>query len=60
LSPTRPLPITSTFPLPPAERFTCTPARGGLKYRAEVQKLQQQEHTRKKALDDFLAALSAD
>jgi hypothetical protein len=30
------------------------------KYRADVQKLQGQEHARKKALDDFLAALSAD
>jgi hypothetical protein len=30
------------------------------KYRAEVQKLQGQEHARKKALDDFLAAFSAE
>jgi hypothetical protein len=30
------------------------------KYRAEVQKLQQQEHARREALDDFLAAFSAD
>jgi hypothetical protein len=30
------------------------------KYRAEVKKLQTQEHARKKALDDFLAAFSAD
>jgi hypothetical protein len=30
------------------------------KYRAEVKKLQQQEHAQKKALDDFLAALSAE
>ena len=30
------------------------------KYRAEIQKLQGQEHARKKALDDFLAAFSAD
>jgi hypothetical protein len=29
------------------------------KYRAEVKRLQAQEHTRKKALDDFLAAFSA-
>ena len=30
------------------------------KYRAEVKKLQGQEHAQKKALDDFLAAFSAD
>jgi septal ring factor EnvC (AmiA/AmiB activator) len=30
------------------------------KYRAEVKKLQEQEHARKKALDDFLAAFSAE
>jgi hypothetical protein len=30
------------------------------KYRAEVKKLQAQEHARKKALDDFLASLSAE
>jgi hypothetical protein len=30
------------------------------KYRAEAQKLQEQEHARRKALDDFLAAFSAD
>jgi hypothetical protein len=30
------------------------------KYRAEVQRLQQQEHAQKQALDDFLAAVSAD
>jgi hypothetical protein len=30
------------------------------KYRAEVKRLQGQEHARRKALDDFLAALSAD
>ena len=30
------------------------------KHRAEVQKLQQQGHARRKALDDFLAALSAE
>ena len=30
------------------------------KYRAEVQKLQGQEHARRKALDDFLAAFSAE
>jgi len=30
------------------------------KYRAEVQKLQAQEHEQKKALDDFLAAFSAE
>jgi hypothetical protein len=30
------------------------------KYRAEAQKLQQQEHAQRKALDDFLAALSAE
>jgi hypothetical protein len=30
------------------------------KYRAEVQKLQAQEHAQKKALDDFLAAFSAE
>ena len=30
------------------------------KYRAEVKKLQGQEHTQKKALDDFLAAFSAE
>jgi hypothetical protein len=29
------------------------------KYRGEIQKLQAQEHARKKALDDFLAAFSA-
>jgi hypothetical protein len=29
------------------------------KYRAEAQKLQQQEYAQKKAPDDFLAALSA-
>jgi hypothetical protein len=30
------------------------------KYRAVAQKLQEQEHAQKKALDDFLAALSAE
>jgi hypothetical protein len=30
------------------------------KYRAEVQKLQEQEHARREALDDFLAAFSAE
>ena len=30
------------------------------KYRAEAQKLQDQEHARRKALDDFLAAFSAE
>ena len=30
------------------------------KYRADIQKLQAQEHARKKALDDFLAAFSAE
>jgi hypothetical protein len=30
------------------------------KYRADIKKLQQQEHSRRKALDDFLAAFSAD
>jgi hypothetical protein len=30
------------------------------KYRAEVKRLQGQEHAQKKALDDFLAAFSAD
>ena len=30
------------------------------KCRAEAQKLQQQGHARRKALDDFLAALSAE
>jgi hypothetical protein len=30
------------------------------KYRAEIKKLQQQEHAQKKALDDFLAAFSAE
>ena len=30
------------------------------KYRAEVKRLQAQEHARKKALDDFLAAFSAE
>ena len=30
------------------------------KYRAEVKRLQGQEHARKKALDDFLAAFSAE
>ena len=30
------------------------------KYRAEVQKLQEHEHARRKALDDFLAAFSAE
>jgi hypothetical protein len=30
------------------------------KYRAEVQKLQGQEHAQKKALDDFLAAFAAE
>jgi hypothetical protein len=30
------------------------------KYRADIQKLQAQEHTQKKALDDFLAAFSAE
>jgi hypothetical protein len=30
------------------------------KYRAEVQKLQAQEHAQKKALDDFLAAPSGE
>jgi hypothetical protein len=29
-------------------------------YRADIQKLQAQEHARKKALDDFLAAFSAE
>ena len=30
------------------------------KYRAEVQKLQAQEHAQRKALGDFLAAFSAE
>ena len=30
------------------------------KYRAEVKRLQEQEHARRKALDDFLAAFSAE
>jgi hypothetical protein len=30
------------------------------KYRADIQKLQAQEHAQKKALDDFLAAFSAE
>ena len=30
------------------------------KYRAEVQKLQEQEHARRKALEDFLASFSAE
>ena len=30
------------------------------KYRAEVKRLQEQEHAQKKALDDFLAAFSAE
>jgi hypothetical protein len=30
------------------------------KYRADIQKLQEQEHARRKALDDFLAAFSAE
>ena len=30
------------------------------KYRTEVQRLQAQEHAQKKALDDFLAAFSAE
>ena len=30
------------------------------KYRADIQKLQAQEHARRKALDDFLAAFSAE
>ena len=30
------------------------------KYRAEIKKLQQQEHAQKKALDDFLASFSAE
>jgi septal ring factor EnvC (AmiA/AmiB activator) len=30
------------------------------KYRAEIRKLQGQEHARRKALDEFLAAFSAD
>ena len=30
------------------------------KYRAEVKRLQAQEHARKKALDEFLAAFSAE
>jgi hypothetical protein len=29
-------------------------------YRADVKKLQEQEHARRKALDDFLAAFSAE
>ena len=30
------------------------------KFRADIQKLQTQEHAQKKALDDFLAAFSAE
>ena len=30
------------------------------KYRADIQKLQTQEHAQKKALDEFLAAFSAE
>ena len=30
------------------------------KYRADIQKLQAQEHAQKKALDDFLASFSAE
>ena len=30
------------------------------KYRADIQKLQGQEHAQKKALDEFLAAFSAE